>query len=113
MLTQARQNSVTDNESCNDESKQLNQWTGIGQDSKDWVAWTCIWLPKRIARKFKDRPFFGRFRNASGFEVCKTSPPAQNVGFTRKSFADSNEQNGRRDNIRNFVVEEIKDEDVF
>ena len=52
------------------------------------------------------------FCAASGFEECKTSPPSNNSDITSLLCADSNEQYGRRANIRNLRVEEIDNEDV-
>ena len=46
MPTKARRKSVIDNESNND----LIQCTETGPDGKDRVAWTSIWLSKRIPK---------------------------------------------------------------
>ena len=113
MPTKAQRNSETDNESKIDGSMHLIQCTGTGPDGKNCVAWKSIWLPKRRPINFMDRPFLCGFCAAARFEECKTSPPSKNADIMSLFCADSNEQHGRRANIRIFQVEEINDEDVY
>ena len=108
MPNKARRKSVTNNESNNDGSMHHIQSTGTCPDGKDCVAWTSIWLTKRIPSNFMDRPFSRDFRAASGFEECKSSPPSNNADITKLFCADPNEQYGR-DIILIFGVE-INDE---
>ena len=111
MPTKAWRNSVADNEGNNDGSVHLIQCTRTGPDGKDCVA--SIWLPQRKARNFMDRHFFMWFCVASGIEKCKTLPPSDNADITSLFCADSNEQFGRRDNIRISGVEKFNDGVVF
>ena len=113
MPTKARRNFVADNESNNDGSIHLKQCTATGPESKDCVAWTSIWLPKRKPRNFIDRPFLSGFCSALGLIECKTSSPSKNTDFTSLFCANLIEQYGRLDNISVFGVEQNFDEDVF
>ena len=112
MPTEGRQNFMTENESNNDGSKHLKQCTGNGPVGKDCVAWTSIKLSKRIRRVFMNLPFVCGFCAASGLEECKTFPPSNYTDFASLFCADSNEQYGRRDNIRICGVREINYEVV-
>ena len=65
------------------------------------------------SEKLHGSPFFMWFCVASGIEKCKTLPPSDNADITSLFCADSNEQFGRRDNIRISGVEKFKDELVY
>ena len=69
-------------------------------------------VAKAIPRNFLVRPFLYSFCAAWGLKERKTSLLPNNANFTSLFCADSNEQNGWRDNGF-FRVEEINDEDVY
>ena len=113
MPTKAWRNCVTDNEGEKDGPTHLIQCTGIGPGDRDCVAWTSLWLPKRIPRKFMDRNVQCGFCATSGTGQCKTSPPSSNADFTTLRCAYSNELCGRRFSIFSFGVEDMNYEDVY
>ena len=65
-----------------------------------------------VHRDLNGSPLLCRFRAAAGFEVRKTSPPA-NIDITILFCADSNGQYGRGDNICIFENEDMDEKDVY
>ena len=97
----------------------LIECNGDGVNGKGCVAWTSIWLPKKLPRGFNERRFLCGYCAADEVEQMKeklaksqqTSQPDQVLGSVLSS--DAIEQYGRRDNIRIFGVADVQDEDPY
>ena len=113
MPNEARQSSVTDNGSNKYGSMHLVQSTCNGAVCKDFVAWISTWLPKRTPKNFMNRPLFNVVFALHRVLKKLKHLPSNNVDITASSSADSNQQFSRRENMCNFLVQEINDEVVY
>ena len=100
-----------------DGKNNLIECSGPGQDGNGCVAWVPVWLPKRLPKKFTERPFLCGYRAFTQVEkLRKESHRDSKVQETRLSclfLSDANEQYGRRENVRIFGVEGQTGEDVY
>ena len=107
------------NQEDDEGSSHLIECTGKGQNGQGCVAWVPTWLPKRIPKGFLNRPFLCGFCAASEVsQLCEKQsqvPEKSSISVELSSLfnADSNEQYGRRDNVRIFGVKEETNEDVY
>ena len=110
----------TGSQSDEEGSTHLIECTGKGPDKgKGCQSWVPTWLPKKIHRGFMDRPFLCGFCAAAEVadlqsKLAKIAEKSQISGELSSLFnADSNQQYGRRDNVRIFGVEGAPNEDVY
>ena len=110
----------TGSQSDEEGSTHLIECTGKGPDKwKGCQSWVPTWLPKKIHKGFMDRPFLCGFCAAAEVadlqsKLAKIAEKPQISGELSSLFnADSNQQYGRRDNVRIFGVEEAPYEDVY
>ena len=110
----------TGSQSDEEGSTHLIECTGKGPDKgKGCQSWVPTWLPKKIHKGFMDRPFLCVFCAAAEVadlqsKLAKITEKPQISGELSSLFnADSNQQYGRRDNVRIFGVEEAPNEDVY
>ena len=90
-------------------SSHLIECTGKGQNGKGSVSWIPTWLPIKIPKGFMNRLFcvasVQLLRSRSSEKQSQDSEQSPNTGkFSSLFNVDSNEQYGRRDNVRIFGV---------
>ena len=100
-----------------DSKNHLREGSGPGQDGNGCAAWVPVWLPTRLPKSFTERPFLCGYSAFTEVEkLRKETHGDSKVQETRLSnlfLSDANEQNGGRENVRIFGVEEQTGEDVY
>ena len=79
-------------------------------DGNGCIIWTNVWVPTLIPKNFFARPFLCGFYGVEELQKIQTSSEDD---WSPIKEADTLEQHGRRETVRNFGVEEEPDEDVF
>ena len=90
-------------------SNHLVECTGPGVDRSGCVIWTNIWVPTLIPKNFS-RSFLCGFCAVEELKKIQCSAAGDQSPVIE---ADSIEQNGRRETVRIFGVEEEPGEDAF
>ena len=94
----------------NDGSWHEVECTGSGVDGNGCIAWSSVWLPRKIPRNFLSRPFLCGFCADAEIERLKTDQGGV-AHYSHLIEKDCLEQYRRKDTIRVFGVPEQQEED--